>query len=211
MKTTLLLTAAVVASTVSFANASEAKSTFGGFYVGADMGMAKQKQNKKPTVDNITYTSYLASAKTGVVYGINSGYAHTFNNYYVGIELGLLQDTSTIKYTHYTDASIKPKVSKGMTLSLNPHFGYMFGSNLVYIKAGLENTQYKFSDGVNSLKNRSTQFTPGFGYKHSFGKVFVKAEYTYVPATKINFSKNKTTLSINAKSNRFVVGLGYQF
>lgn len=214
MKKVLVISVAMTA--VSFAE-NATSNAFNGFYVGAGVGFIRDKINTDltPTSDNLigylkSVNIPVTSTKTsnGFLFGIYTGYGKSFNNFYVGAEISVTDDTVKRKVNLVNAADpaepsknyeANVKYKRGLAFGVAPRFGYVFDNNVIYLKTGFEISHDKSTatyNGTNSLRpernvsvsasknKRNIVFTPSFGYEKSCNRIIFRGEYTYNPGKK---------------------------
>ena len=140
---------------------AEARSSFNGFYLGAETGYTQRTvtnsllqnssgggQPAQPGFINSSYKNKI----NGFVYGLMGGYGRNMNGFYLGGEITIHDDTTNkVKRSNLTatDGSQWPFASeykRGLTFGAGPRLGLIFANSiLAYGKVGLEFSRDKVS------------------------------------------------------------------
>ena len=240
-KLSLVVALMTMTSIIAHAKSSD----FSGFYVGIGTGLV---QSSVKTNVSQQYEGWVKSKKislnknkniNGIFINVYSGYGIIINSFYFGGEVSVLGDfiNRKLNLVNATDpafATIRymaiTKYKRGISFGIGPRFGYVFGTNLIYIKPGIEVSRDQMTatyDGTNSArpdKNISvtasahkinTVFTPSFGYEKTYDHIVFRAEYTYNPGKKIWINSTDKHLSEFANASysdhRLMVGIAYKF
>lgn len=198
---------------------------FNGFSVGGDLGVSFNKftENYGPVKSTQKKTSFIGS--------LFVGYAKSFNNMFVGLDLGLgFEGKSKVNdkdAAGRVDGTIHLK--PGISFEMNPRVGYKFNDTMAgYFKLGMgiAKNEWKYKDTANAelAKGKRTVFswTPTLGLEKAFGNVSMRGElgYKMTGAKKVfktantgNVAGNAQALDTKVKRNAVImtVGVAYNF
>ena len=198
---------------------------FNGFSVGGDLGASFNKftENYGPVKSTQKKTSFIGS--------LFVGYAKSFNNMFVGLDLGLgFEGKSKVNdkdAAGRVDGTIHLK--PGISFEMNPRIGYKFNDTMAgYFKLGMgvakNEWTYKTAAGVEQAKGKRSVFswTPALGLEKAFGNVSMRGELGYkMTGNKKVFktantglaATNAAMLETKMKRNAVVmtVGVAYNF
>ncbi len=176
--------------TLLFMTNAEA-SSFKGFYAGAQVGYVYQpyKTNVYESYKVVAgggtpyVPAYINSAQRkvakGMSYGLFGGHGWVINTYYLGVEAGI-ENTTTTKTKTITllgnDGAYWPFATayhRGIVLSLGPRFGALINeSSLAYIKVEGQVSQ----DSLRYQSISGNVFTPGFGTSFYTSSPFYRSD-----------------------------------
>lgn len=218
-------------------------SSFSGGYIGGQTGFVLSKTNTNITdakavdlANSNGVSSNMNKKSTGILYGAFGGYGLTLNDlYYVGAEMSILSDTAKHNMNQsLTDSGnnaiyrITTTYKRGVAFGVSPRFGYIFGTNMIYAKPGVEFSKDKATAAISvtpsngttqsetvSATKRSIALAPAIGYEKELGSIRLRTEYTYNRGKKIALNYNDAPVTksgkVSYKDHRFAIGMAYKF
>lgn len=198
---------AAVASTASFAQC-----TNGGFYVGANAGVAFTKL--KADVDS---RGSVSKKKTKFLAELVLGYDWRINDVMLGVDL--TAGTMFGKTKKDIDAANGEETLKNTwSIALMPRVGYLVMPQLeLYVTGGVKAAHYKFtfSETSGTSTAKKVKFLPvvGGGVRYEITpNIFAKLEYNYEFRKGVKLSEGAQESDINSvKTQAHVVKLGVGF
>ncbi|HCU07261.1 MAG TPA: hypothetical protein DIC42_06795 [Holosporales bacterium] len=198
---------------------------FNGFSVGGDLGASFNKFTGVQA-DGVKSTG----KKTSMISSLFVGYAKSFNNMFVGLDLGLgfegkaNYDRKNAAGTKLGTVYLKP----GISFEMNPRVGYKFNDTMAgYFKLGMgvAKNEWKLKNlaGTETAKGKRSvvSFTPTLGLEKAFGNVSMRGELGYKMTGNKKVFKTATgtaaeqaaTLDTKIKRKAVVmtVGVAYNF
>lgn len=180
---------------------------FNGFSVGGDLGVSFNKVTGVGA-DGVKSTD----KKSTIIGSLLVGYAKSFNNMFVGLDLGLGFEGKA-NYDRKDAAGKKSGtvyLKPGVSFQMNPRVGYKFNDTMAgYFKLGMSvaknEWKYKTLASVEQAQGKRTVFswTPALGLEKAFGNVSMRGELGY----KMTGNKKvfKTANTGNAAGNAIVL------
>lgn len=197
---------AAVASTASFAQCGN-----GGFYVGANAGVAFTKMKINAT-DDAYQTS---KKKTKFLADLVFGYDHRINDVMLGVDLTAgMQFGKTKKDVNGDNVSLK----NTWNIALMPRVGYLVMPQLeLYATAGVKMSHWKLTytpSGSDAASAKKVKFLPvvGGGLRYEITPdIYAKLEYNFEFKKAVKLPENKAAEITSIKPQAHVVKLGVGF
>lgn len=187
---------------------------FNGFSVGGDLGASFNKFTSTE-VDGTKITN----KKTSFIGSLFVGYAKSFNNMFVGLDLGLgFEGKSKVSDKDSNGTVVGTENLKpGVTFQMNPRVGYKVNDTMgAYFKLGMSvgknEWKYKTLTGVETVKGKKSvvSWTPTLGLEKAFGNVSMRGELGYkLSGKKKVYDQYEGTMKRNAVV--MTVGVAYNF
>lgn len=210
---------AAVASTASFAQCGN-----GGFYVGANAGVAFTKMKVGTNEDNKDYR--INKKKTKFLADLVFGYDHRINDVMLGVDLtaGMMFGKTKVN-TGPDDAKDNINLKNTWNIALMPRVGYLVMPQLeLYATAGVKLAHWKLTynpndDDTDAKSAKKVKFLPvvGGGLRYEITPdIYAKLEYNFEfkKAVKLPKFEDADTLkvsSVKPQAHVIKLGVGFRF
>jgi len=204
---------AAVASTASFAQCGN-----GGFYVGANAGVAFTKMKVGATDDNAACRA--SKKKTKFLADLVFGYDHRFNDVMLGADLTVGMQFGKTK-VNVGEASSQNNINLKNTwnAALMPRIGYLVMPQLeLYATAGVKLAHWKltYTDTSDAESAKKIKFLPvvGGGLRYEITPdIYAKLEYNFEFKKAVKLTSNAVDhiSSIKPQAHIIKLGVGFRF
>lgn len=156
----------------------DANCSYTGWYAGGQIGIGMTRNVNKFTDIATGVSGSNPQSMRGIIGGLHAGWGYQFhNNFYLGLEvLGNLVDNET---TSRSGPGRALKEQRYNSFGLAPRLGYVWNCTMLYLRFGVESTQWKhqeissLTNTTSTTKKRLVGFVPGVGMSHLISDHFI--------------------------------------